>query len=233
MALFNDTAFADLTQVFDSRKGQIVLPQVITAEPTARVILYATTSLRARVAQSRFVSLATLLPTVKPRFITASAKAIKPVMIEIAPVLETPKARTTLRLKTKIALPSIQSLSRKSTVQDLAAAFKAEKALMEKTVAAAPAEQSPGGLGGAFTKRRRHPLSDKPWSELLAEADTPKPSKNNFDMAAAFKAEMKAFMAAQERMGEAAVSPPAPIPFKAAATPKVLQQKPSVLRLAA
>jgi len=225
MGLFDDTAFADLTQVFDSRKGQVVLPRIITAEPKARVILYATTSLRARLSQSRFVNVSMLLPTVKPRFITASAKAIKPVVIETA------KPRTTLRLKTKVELPSMQSLSRKSTVQDLAAAFKAEKVLMEKKVSNAP--QSAGGLEDAFTKRRRHPLSDKPWSELLAEAEAAKPSKSNFDMAAAFKAEMKAFITAQERMGEAPVAPPAPIPFKAAAESKVVQQKPSLRRLAA
>lgn len=246
MRLFDYSAFADLTQVFDTRKGQITQPKIIIEEPKSRVTLYSTTSLKARVAQSKFISIETLLPTVKPRFITASAKAIKPVVIEIAPpapvveapvietVVEAPKARTTLRLKTKVELPSIQPLSRKSTAQDLAAAFKAEKVLMEKAAAAAPAEQSSAGwLEGAFAKRRRHPLSDKPWSELLAEAEAQKPSKSNFDMAAAFKAEMKAFMAAQERMGVSETATPAPLPFKAEADTKVVAQKASIKRLAA
>ena len=119
MRVFDYNSFADLAQVFDMRKGQIVPSQpMIEAQQMARVTLYSTTSLKAQLAQSKFVSLGALLPTITPRFLTASAKAIKPVVIEIvtvsvapafavaapaalpAPAIaaEAPKVRTTLRL---------------------------------------------------------------------------------------------------------------------------------------
>ena len=140
MRLFDYNSFANLAQVFDLRKGQIVPPQpMVEAQQMARVTLYSTTSLKAQLAQSKFVTLGALLPTITPRFLTASAKAIKPVVIEIVPVAtapvapafaaaapaapvapavaaEAPKARTTLRLKTKVELPALQPLSRRSTV---------------------------------------------------------------------------------------------------------------------
>jgi hypothetical protein len=220
MRAFDYNSFIDLTQVFDFRKGQVALPKPVempamqvVAQPMARVTLFSTTSLKAQLAQSRIVSLSALLPTVTPRFVTASAKKIKPVVIEIAPAVvvpavpvvaaEAPKARTTLKLKSKVELPVLQTLSRRSTAQDLAAAFKTEMAMMAKMEKKAVVEQSLGKLEDAFTKRRRHPLSDKPWSELLAEVEAPKQSKSNFDLATAFKAEMKAFMAEQERLGNA------------------------------
>ena len=86
---------------------------------------------------------------------------------------------------------------------------------MEKKAVAGPAMT----LENAFAKRRRHPLSDKPWSELLAEVEAPKQSKSNFDLAQAFKAEMKAFMAEQARIGgEASLGDaPATLQFKSAA----------------
>ena len=248
MRAFDYNSFADLAQVFDLRKGQIVPSQpMMQTEPMARVTLYSTTSLKAQLAQSKFVSLGALLPTITPRFLTASAKAIKPVVIEIAPVIaapvtpafavaapatptapavtaEAPKVRTTLRLKTKVELPALQPLTRRSTVEDLAAAFRTEKALMEKKAVAGPAMT----LEDAFAKRRRHPLSDKPWSELLAEVEAPKQSKSNFDLAQAFKAEMKAFMAEQARIGgEISVGEaPATLQFKSAAQQNNISQQP-------
>jgi hypothetical protein len=57
-------------------------------------------------------------------------------------------------------------------------------------------------------EKRRHPLSNKPWSELLAEAETEKKRIWNIDLATAFKNEMRAFAAEQEKL--AAVNPPVP-----------------------
>lgn len=254
MRAFDFNSFIDLSYVFDLRKGQIAVPlpavsaeAMIATEPKARVILYSTTSLKAQLAHSRFVNLGALLPTAKPVFVTASARKVKPAVVEItpaapAPVVQIPandvsaapaigaepkKTRTTLKLKTKVELPALQPLSRKSTTQDLAAAFKAEMALMEKKVVAEP---SASKLEDAFTKRRRHPLSDKSWSELLAEVEMPKKSKHNFDLGAAFKAEMKAFMAEQERLGGEA---PATLSFKSAAGQKISKTQAPAHRLAA
>ena len=248
MRVFDFNSFADLSLVFDLRKGQLVPTQapaspevVVAAEPMAQVILYSTTSLKAQLAQSRFVSLSTVLPTVKPFFLTASAKKVKPVIVTVAPVVAVPvtapvaaeepkKARTTLKLKTKVELPVLQTLSRNSTTQDLAAAFKAERALLEKK--AVQPEQSVSTLEDAFTKRRRHPLSNKSWSELLAEVEAPK-QKQHFDLAAAYKAEMKAFMAEQEKLGN--TTPATTLQFKSAADHKVTHTRPqaSAPRLAA
>jgi hypothetical protein len=242
MGVFDYNSFADLSLIFDTRKGRIVIPT-----PKARVILYSTTALKSELAQSKFIDLGAFMPTVKPRFLTVSAKMIKPVVVEVAPAVvqtaivqtvvlqpavlqpavlqtetaaeEPKKGRSILKLKTKVELPVMQTLSRRSTAQDMAAVFKAEMALMEKKAVQEPSRK----LEDAFTKRRRHPLSHKPWSELLAEVETPRQSKNNnFDLATAFKAEMKAFMAAQEKLGEDST----PAKFKTAAEHKTVSPQP-------
>jgi hypothetical protein len=240
MRVFNYNSFADLSQVFDFRKGQAVPPQ-----PKARVILYTTTAIRSRLAQSKFLDVNTFIPTVKPLFLTVSAKKGKPIVVTAAPVIaeavpapvvatpspveptvaiaaaeEPKKARTTLKLKTKVELPSLTTLTRRSTAEDLAALFKAEMALMEKKAVAEPSKK----LEDAFTKRRRHPLSSKPWSELFAEVEAPQQSRHhNFDLATAFKAEMKAFMAEQEKMGGETSTP---AKFKSASEHKTVSPQP-------
>jgi len=251
---FDYNSFTDLTQVFDLRKGQIVPSQpIVSTQPTAqseqmaRVTLYATTAMRSRLAHSKFVDVNVFLPTVKPLFLSLSARKKTPVAA--APVITTPvitfaansnvaadstptsmevasaepqKARTTLRLKTKVELPSLQPITRRSTVEDLAAAFRAEKALLEKKAVAEPTAK----LEDAFTKRRRHPLSNKSWSELFAEAEAPKQAKNSPDLAALFKAEMKSFMAEQERMGVSVNEVPATTKFKSAAEQRSTSPQP-------
>jgi len=239
MSAFDYKSFADLSLIFSYRRGHAVPPT-----PKAKVILYSTTAFKSGLAQSKFLDINALFPTIKPRFLTVSAKKGKPVTVEAAPVLaavpmpapvpaaepapippattaaveEPKKARTTLKLKTKVELPSLTTLSRRSTAQDLAAVFKSEMALMEKKAVAEPSKK----LEDAFTKRRRHPLSHKPWSELLAEVEAPKPSRHNIDLASAFKAEMKAFMAEQEKLGET----PTPAKFKSAAEHKTVSPQP-------
>jgi hypothetical protein len=239
MGTFKYDSFTDLSQVFDLRKGELT-PSV----SKARVTLFTSTVLKSRFLQSKFVDIKALLPEAKKPFLIVSAKKAKPVAIETAPVVqpvvaetmtvavtneepkeEAKKARTTLRLKTKVDVPVLTTITRNSSTQDLAAAFKSEMAIMEKKAAKAPS-QDKSILEDAFTRRRRHPLSHKPWSELLAEVESPKKQKHNIDLATAFKAEMKAFMAEQEKMGvsDAIVSPT--LKFKTAAEHKVVSSKP-------
>ncbi len=91
---------------------------------------------------------------------------------------------------------------------------------MEKKAVSEPSSKK---LEDAFTKRRRHPLANKPWSELLAEVEAPKPSRHNIDLATAFKAEMKAFIAEQEKLGSEI---PTPVKFKTAAEHKTISPQP-------
>lgn len=206
MGTFDYNSFVDLTHVFDLKKGQAVPPQ-----EKAKVILYSSTILKSRNVRSRFFDPKIFIPEAKQPFRIVAAPKEKPAQ----------KARPILRLKTKVDIAPLVSLTRRSTVEDLAAAFKAEMAVMQKKAQKAPAPDK-SVLEDAFTRRRRHPLSHKPWSELLADIEKPSKSKN-FDMAAAFKTEMKAFMAEQEKIGaEAVVETPMsqPIRFKAAAERK-------------
>jgi len=239
MGTFKYNSFADLSQVFDLRKGELT-PSV----PKARVTLFSSTLLKSRFLQSKFVDIKALLPEAKKPFLVVSAKKAKPVAVETAPVAqpviaetvtvavtteapkEEAKARTTLRLKTKVEVPVLTTLTRNSSVKDLAAAFKSEMAIMEKKAAKEP-QQSKSVLEDAFTRRRRHPLSHKPWSELLAEVEAPKKPKHNIDLATAFKAEMKAFMAEQEKMGMGEVVASSTLTkFKTAAEHKSVSSKP-------
>lgn len=242
MRFFKYDSFADLSQVFDLRKGEIA-PSV----PKAHVTLFTSTLLKSRFLQSKFVDINALLPEAKKPFLIVSAKKAKPVAVETAPVVqpviaetvtvtvttETPqdeqkKARPILKLKTKVEVPVLTTLTRNSSVKDLAAAFKSEMAIMEKKAAKEPL-QSKSILEDAFTRRRRHPLSHKPWSELLAEVEAPKKPKYNIDLATAFKSEMKAFMAEQEKMGMhngGGVSPTL-AKFRTAAEHKAASAKPA------
>ncbi len=183
MGTFDYNSFADLTHVFDLKKGQAVPPR-----PKARVILYSSTFLKSRNLQSRFFETKSFIPEAKQPFRSVSKPKTKP----------TQKARPILRLKKKVDIALVTPLTRRSSAEELAAVFKAEMALMQKQAKTKQAENT--SLEDAFTQRRRHPLSNKPWSELLAIVEQPEKRKN-FDIAAAFKAEMKAFMAEQEKIG--------------------------------
>lgn len=196
MGTFDYNSFVDLSLVFGLKKGDVVPPK-----PKARVILYTTTAL----PQSRFVDIKAFHPQATSRFMSAAMKTMPAVTRG-----ETPKPRGTLRLKKKVELPPI--ITRRSSIEDLAAAFKAEIAQTER-------EKSPLSLPDEPFKRKHHPLSSKPWSALIAEAEAAMLEKNKkagFDLGAAFKAEMKAFMAAQERLDTTAHVPPAK-PLKLAA----------------
>lgn len=208
MGAFNYDSFADLTRVFDARKGQVVPPI-----PKARVILFASTALR---PQSKFVNVRAYMPMAKPVFVLVAAKKISPppapvVVPEPAAVIEAPAAPApklsgTLRLKTKVDLPP--AVARRGSY-DIAAAFKAEVAIVEKKEPETAAD-----LEDIFNKRRLHPLSRKSWSELIAEAEAREVAtrpKKDFDLGAAFKAEMKAFEAEQEKLAaeEALAAKPA------------------------
>ncbi len=202
MGTFDYDSFANLTHVFDLKKGQVVPPQ-----PKARIILYSSTILKSRNLQSKFFDPKIFIPEAKQPFCIVAAPKTKP----------TPTARPILRLKTKVEVAPLTPLTRRSTKEDLAAAFRAEMAMMQKKAKKAP-ETGKSGLEEAFTHRHRHPLSHKPWSELLADAEKPA-KRENFDMAAAFKAEMKAFMSEQAKIGALAASEtpvPQPVKFKAA-----------------
>lgn len=199
MADFNYNSFVDITQVFNWRKGEVVVRP--KKEPLA---LFAVEGIH---PQSKFVDLNVYRATVKSRFVPVPAVAVAvavaaPVApapeaviivsasvmpaVEEAPAIvpvpqqpvssteETSKPRATLKLKTKVELPPIVTPARQ---------------ILED----APSEQ-----------RRRHPLSEKSWAELLAEAEaaTTRKSRSNIDLAAAFKSEMRAFMAEQEKLGD-------------------------------
>ncbi len=181
--------------------------------PKARVILYSSTILKSRTLQSKFFDPQIFIPQAKQPFRTVSAPKEKPA----------PKARPILRLKTKVDIVPLTQLTRRSSVEDLAAAFKAEMAVMQKQ-AKKTHEAAKSGFEDAFTRRRPHPLSNKPWSELLADVEKPAKSKS-FDMAAAFKAEMKAFMSGQAKIGALAANEtpvPQPVKFKTAAERKTV-----------
>ncbi len=118
------------------------------------------------------------------------------VAAEAAPEIAAAKPRKTLSLKTKVELPVIASLSKASSGVDLAAAFKSEmKVVTERKADAAD-------LHAAFAEKRKHPLSTKSWKELAAEAETlqQKKAAPSMDLGAAFKREMQAVMAAEERL---------------------------------
>lgn len=239
MGTFDYNSFINLSYAFDLIKGQVVPPT-----PKARVILYSQTAIKSiRAMQSRFVS-ANDLPDVRQPFSSkargpvrtiaivppAPVSAPAPVAEVEAPVVpdapvaaaETTKPRGTLKLKTKVELPPITArISRSSSVEDLAAAFKAEMALMEKQARQQSIQDALPVLEDR--KKKRHPLSDKSWSELFAEVEKAKPAPtSNFDLANAFKAEMKAFMAQQAKNDDVAApelkKPAAPAPrYKLAA----------------
>lgn len=140
-------------------------------------------------------------------------------VVVAAPVAEVAKPRKTLTLKTKVELPAITPLSRASNTNDLAAAFKAEM----QAVTERKAEIGTTDLYAAFAeKRTRHPLVNKSWKELIAEAETiaPKEQKGP-DLSAAFRREMQAMLAAEQK-GIAAPVPAKPAQKPVAAKPRLV-----------
>lgn len=136
-----------------------------------------------------------------------------------AAVAEEIKPRKTLTLKTKVELPAITSLTRASNTNDLAAAFKAEM----QAVTERKAEIGTTDLHAAFAeKRARHPLSNKSWKELIAEAETVAPKEQKGpDLTAAFRREMQAMIAAEQK----GIAAPAPAPVKPVAKPAAVKPR--------
>lgn len=200
---FDFNSFDNLMQMFACRRGYArvrtapeVMPVAVVAE-TQKVIFFSVTS-------SQFVDVKTLRPRMKPAFVGYAAdKRVKPVtavssergilklkakMAEA--IAEEPKPkqegiRTVLKLKTKIDLPAAPTrLGKNSTTEDFTAALRAELRQMKLEEA-------------GVAEPKRHPLSSKSWSELMAETETfeTKKPKHNFDLAAAMKAEAQALTA--------------------------------------
>jgi hypothetical protein len=110
-------------------------------------------------------------------------------MIDVA--IET-KVRPTLKLKSKVELPFVIGVSRRSTVTDFAAAFKAELRTAEKE----PAQFLAQSLTTVQTSR---PSTQKTWAELATEAQAVfERPRNTLDLAAAFKQEMQTVLAQQQ-----------------------------------
>lgn len=227
---FDYHSFKDLSQIFSWKKGQpspalawrVYVPVAAVETPVSR---FADLAAFKSIVRSRFIPAPVVndpivnnivikldIPRITARFVTASAKP--------------QKARTTLKLKTKVEIPTVASISRNSTAQDLATAFKAEMKMLEKK---SPAEidNMPTKAFGITVEKRRHPLSHKTWAELLAEVEAPK-KKKDFDLAAAFKVEMQAMLAEQQRLEAVGIQKPdvAPIRFKTAFENKVKSPAP-------
>jgi hypothetical protein len=197
---FDIAAFADVASHFKYKSRIVPKPRtvkgVIALPQPAPLIVHAVDSIH---PDSKF------LPRVTSRFLPLATP--EPVFENLGNIEAStfykehtaPKARGTLKLKTQIELPPIEDVSKRSTKNDLAAAFKAEmKIITEKK------ESSTKGFDiiEVFSSRnRRHPLSQKSWKELAAEAEKMKPQSTgpDFDLAAAFKREMQAILAVEEK----------------------------------
>ncbi len=204
---FDIAAFADVASHFKYKSRVIQKPRTVKAvialpqpEP---LIVHAVDSIH---PDSKFLPRVTsrFLPLVTPEPIFENLGNIEASAFykeHTAPKTPqtAPKARGTLKLKTQIELPPMEDVSKRSTKNDLAAAFKAEmKIITEKK------ESSTKGFDiiEVFSSRnRRHPLSQKSWKELAAEAEKMKPKSTgpDFDLAAAFKREMQAILAVEEK----------------------------------
>lgn len=204
---FHYDTFVDLSPIFIGRGRRQVKPP----EAEVRLTLHAVEGIQPALPVSRFTNLKIFRPLVQSRFI--------PVITQdnVAPAVEQPKTRGTLKLKTKVELPAMAPISRKSTLTDLAVVFKTELKQLEKN----PAKE----LSPATAEKRRHPLSHKTWAELIAEAEAPKKTRHNIDLAAAFKAEMQTLLAEQKKAEEftPAVTP---VRLKAAFEPRIVRSQP-------
>lgn len=211
---FEFDTFVDLSRQFNlNRQGGLLARQwtASTRPATAKVRLINAPKIAKAATSSRFIDAGSLRIFARRPFATAARAPEKPAVQTPPPVprrtlslklaatvvpmsreqVEEPKKATTgtLKLKTKVDLPPPVAISRGSTTSDLASAFRAEmKTLTEK--AATPAEAAP-------EPKRRGTLR-KGWAELLAQAEEPPARLRDFDLRAAFKAEMKALLARQE-----------------------------------
>lgn len=199
MQAFRDVNFVDVSQVFNWRRGaeSFRLRRSVFADLRDFAPVPAIES--AVTPESKFFEISAFRPVIEAPVVEAPVE--RPVLklkektqvfaaseapAPVAAAEETP--RKTLKLKTQVELPVISAVTRRTSISEFAAAFKAELARLEKDpgLAEAPAAPPP-----------RRSFSQKSWAELIAEAEeAPKP-KNNFDLAAAFKAEMRALLAEQ------------------------------------
>src|SRR4051812_47209105 len=104
MGTFNYKSFADLSQVFDCKKGHLV-PRT----PKVHVILFAPRNTAYQIPVSKFTSVQSYIPTIRPRFISVAGKPLSlkaelaasatSAQAHVQPVEEI-KARPILKLKT-------------------------------------------------------------------------------------------------------------------------------------
>ena len=161
------------------------------------------------------VPMANLNPAPTPTL----APSVAPVAAEVQPTPAKATSGGTLKLKTKVDLPPPVMISKRSTTNDLAAAFKTEmRVLTEKK---APEETSAQPLAPPVPEKRRNGGSSlqKGWAQLIAEAEAPPPKVKDFDLRSAFKTEMKALLARQELDMNDNTPAPAPTPALGSVVP--------------
>lgn len=157
-----------------SRFGNIA--PLATISPMSRFMVVAKKKTQPAVPAARTVPEKRKTLILKTPAKTPAAKTAEPV-----------KKRGTLKLKKKVDLPTITPISKRSSTNDLAAAFKAEMTQMTRQATQGTQKTLRHTANNAT---RRHPLSSKSWGELLAEAETKQQKKHDFDLAEAFRTEM-------------------------------------------
>ena len=101
---------------------------------------------------------------------------------------------------------SFSKLSRRSSIEELSQAFRTELEILEQNKARAALD--PDAPSPDEQERKPHPLAKKSWAELLAELDRPPEKiKPDFDLAAAFKAELESLLAKQDTAATAVKKP--------------------------
>jgi hypothetical protein len=186
--LFLDVEYAFNRQAPDAKDR----PRLPRAE-SRPLVLYAVAGIHAETPVSQFTDLSLLRPLVKSRFVPAGVAPQKILVFEnlgnisASRFMKAPPpaaARKTLTLKTRVELPVFNRLSRHSSADDLAAVFKAEMNLMLKKKGEEVSKAS-------AAPRARTAASHKTWRELMVEAEV-QGRASSFDLAAAFRAEMRA-----------------------------------------
>lgn len=193
---FSFELFLDVESAFNRKAPDIKARQYLPRAEIKPLASYAVAGIHAETPESRFTDLPRLRPLVKSRFVPAGAAPKKELVFEklgdisasrftkpvvSSPVPEAAPVRKTLTLKTKVELPVFNRISRHSSTDDLAGVFKAEMNLMLKK----KGEEMP------VPQRPRSSASHKTWRELMEEAEV-RARTSSFDLAAAFKAEMRA-----------------------------------------
>ncbi len=202
MGTFNYDSFADLTGIFALKKSGARLMRAFRLpaapppkKPAPRITLDT-------FPQSRFTDFHAIRMYASARFKTAAAKpekkrgtlklkivASSPEPAEEPVAVEKPRLK--LKLKEKVDLPPPVMLTRASSASDLAAAFRAEmRIITEKT----PAEIA---STPAIDKSRRL-SARKSWAALIAASQEPPQRTRDFDLASAFRSEMKKMLEKQE-----------------------------------